>query len=269
MAQIIGLSSQTLPETIKAGKNGTILTIGTLDRLRKNGEHLEYFPARSNQWLSFAPKNTTFREANRKDDGKYNVSTDPNTGETHRIELPKTLIDTDGKEITVADAKNLAPSLVLDGKTIVEVEFNPKVGEKGEHLYTVNNPSAWFAIGMPKNDAWFNMDLDANGVLKGFTDGDSIYFVRADGVNWNGLLARGGIFSRRDVFAIHLPSNRLGVLGTGFGAQAPLAAQNGGAVETTQNVPALIAEATAAVAKIADETIAQPIRNLIAAVRNQ
>ncbi len=272
MSQFAELSPRNLPDAVKAGKTGLISTLGTLDRLKRNGE---YSGARfSNQWLSYAPKNTTFREANRKDDGKYHVSVDPNTGETHRIELPKTLIGLDGKELTVADAKNLAPSLVLDGRTIIEVEFNPKVGEKGEYLYMVSDPSAWFALGMPKTEDWFNMNLDANGVLKGFTDGDSIYFVRADGVNWNVLLARGDlnfdvIYDRHLVVADLLPSFCLRVLGTGFGEQAPVAAQNSAAVEATQGMPALIADATAAVAKIADETIAQPIRDFIAAVTNQ
>lgn len=272
MSQLVELSPRNLPDAVKAGKTGLISSIETLDRLKRNGE---YSGARfSNQWLSYAPKNTTFREANRKDDGKYHVSVDSTTGETHRIELPKTLIGLDGKELTVADAKNLAPSLALDGKLIIEVEFNPKIGEKGEFLYTVNNPSAWFGIAMPKADAWFNMVVGTNGVLKGFQKGDGIYFVRADGVNWNGLLADGDLdfnfFVRHGVGADLRPSDRLGVLGTGFGEQAPVGAQNGVAVEAAKpDLKALAAEATAAVAKIGDETIAQPIRNFIAAITSQ
>lgn len=285
-AQPIDLSPRNLPDTVKAGKKISLHSIGAIHRFMGNSEDPDSRGAfegakimgaskyssgrRGNQWLSCTPMNETFKAANKRDKGKYHVSTDPSTDETHRIELPRVLVGFDGNELATADAKNTAlsyvllPDLMADKKgsilavatkeniklfnnlgmefTIIrgstmDVEYNRA---KKEYLYTVSNPSAWFALAMPAHDDFFDMILDENGTLKGFTVGRSIFtansicFSRSGtGIN-NGLLTRdywpfNGIpYFRHSVLTLSSPSSLLRVLGTGFGAENVSAARKRG-----------------------------------------
>lgn len=212
-----GSSGLTFVQVVNLEKTERILPLGHLDTLRRNGEFLKAFWARSNQFGTYTPANTSFREANPKDAGKYNVSTDSQTSDIYRVELPKEILGPNGKPIRVADAKNIMLSAVLDimpdGRQTIEV-----AEKKGnEYLIVVNDPTAWFGFKIPTEDSWVKMILDEKNVLKGFQQGRGIYFVRADGGNWNGLLGRGfddllGFGDWSGLYTHVLPSDRSGVL---------------------------------------------------------
>jgi len=270
----------TFAQVVNLGKTERMLAIGQLDTLRRKGEFLEAFWARSNQFGTFVPSNTSFFDANRKDSGKYNISKDSDTGEVYRVELPKEILGPDGNPINVAKAKNLALSAVLDimpdGRPTIEI------GEKkgNEYLIVINNPNAWFGFEIPTNDSWVKMSLDENNVLKGFQKGNDIYFYRVDGKNWNGLLGRGGNLCgcRHFLNANVRPSNRSGVLvkaspeGAAAETAQPPKAVEKTIIPVTIDLNRLKELATGAeksvehLAATADAAVLQPIRDLIDAV---
>jgi len=130
--------------------------------------------------------------------------------------------------MNVADAKNLGLSLVLDKNTFITVTFDPKKGDKGEYLYEVSRPDAWFGFYVPKKGEFYNMVLDDNGMLRDFvkrggSNGPLLVFERTshleprpkahpygnslgDGETWNGLISLGSFYHFGDLRAHTPPS---------------------------------------------------------------
>jgi len=193
-----------------------MLTIGTLDEIWRNegcrnlgsdiiyrrDERGSYIPrvVSSNQLFASVPRDMTFAEANKSDNGKYHVSVDAATGEKYRIELPPILVDQFGSEVGSVknkETKNYAISTKFDN--ISEIMFDTT---RGENIILVRDISKWFAVELtPKNDeSCFTMILD-KGVFKGFAGlgrddvwsagiaDVSNYLLWNDNANWLGAPA--------------------------------------------------------------------------------
>ena len=170
-----------------------MLTIGALNQLKSEGRLPSDFYAFSNQFFTYAPKNSTFAEANKNDDGKYHVCYI--SGEKYRVELPSRLVDRrgnpitnkQGEELTPKNARNYAFSTTLDN--VSELVFD--AGRK-EYVVTIKDISKWFAMPMVSNeDGWCKMVLGKDGVLVGFAEGTSNNFVIVNETNWLSVLVRG------------------------------------------------------------------------------
>jgi len=197
--------------------------------------------------------------------------TDPSTGIKYVFEVP----------VYLQNEKDIAPAVnhgfTADGKPIISF----RADGKNRFVFDVSDETLIGVIeAFPRHDGWYLAE-GKFGIPAGDgsipSNSDARYLSRID--DYVGLLARGyygrildGYYVRCGVDAYWLPSGRFGALGASAGAQAPAAPKNATAVAVEaakSDLNALAADAVAAVAKITDEAIAQPIRNLIAAVANQ